>query len=47
LLTLAALVVAQRAWRSTWAPPGSAARTGLSRELPALHARPRLAEAGD
>ena len=47
LLTLVALIVAQRAWRTTWAPAGSAARTGLSRAMPSLHATPRLAEAGD
>jgi NNP family nitrate/nitrite transporter-like MFS transporter len=47
LLTLAALIVAQRAWRTSWAPAGSAARSGLDREMTPLHTTPRLAEAGD
>lgn len=47
LLTLTALVVAQRAWRSTWAPAGSAARTGLGRGTPGVSPALTLAEAGD
>jgi NNP family nitrate/nitrite transporter-like MFS transporter len=47
LLTLAALIVAQRTWRLTWAPAGSAARTGLGRELPSLQTGRLLSEIGD
>jgi MFS transporter, NNP family, nitrate/nitrite transporter len=47
LATLAALALAQRTWRTTWAPPGSAARAGLVEKAPALRTAPLLAEGGD
>jgi len=47
LLTLAALVLAQRGWRSTWAPAGSPARAGQGRATPHVAPRPAVAEVGD
>jgi len=47
LLTLGALAVAQRSWRSAWAPAHSPARVGLGRTLPRTVRGAALAEAGD